>query len=84
LWPSPRRCTGTCPAEETLEYVVDPETKALKTTASHTPILDAGVSKTIITSPFIRVTQDLIGFIDLFEPLLGPRFLVHVWVVLAR
>jgi hypothetical protein len=72
---------GGCPTEEGIEDITKAaEVKALKTSAEDPG--RTGVPEAVIGSPFIRVGEDFVGFVYLFEPLLSPFAVIMVGVVL--
>ena len=46
------------------------------------PAVDAGPAERVVARPALRVGQDLVGLVDLLEPLLGRRVRVDVRVPL--
>jgi hypothetical protein len=76
-----RPCTPGCAAEKGIEDVAEAaEVEALKTAA--TKSLNPGVAKSVIGGAFLRIAEDIVGFFDLFELLLGSMVLVVVGMIL--
>jgi len=71
----------TCAAEEGIENVPNAaEVEALETTAAES--LHSGVAKAVVSGAFLRVAEDIVGFFDLFELLLGSLVSIVVGMVL--
>src|SRR5579862_344242 len=66
---SPRR--GRVPPEERVEDVGE-------AAEARRRVADVGRAEQVIALPALGVGQDLVGLVDLLEPLLGSRVLVHV------
>src|SRR6185436_1230993 len=76
---APGRAGCLAAAEERVEDVGE-AAEALEPGAGGA--IDARLAEGVVPLPTIRVGQDLVRLVDLLEPLLGGRFIVHVRVPL--
>ena len=78
------RITPSAAAEEHIEDIAETaEIPAAAEAAAHS-LVRVDMPVLVITRPLLPVAEDIVGFLDLFELLLGVARLIYVRMILAR